>query len=88
MPYKADDIKARFPNKPITCMNGELNYDSINALCMQVYNNAGAITTGLGGGRHGHINLVMDPALYTTLSATVYLAPTLPNHTPPGTLTA
>eukprot|EP00957_Ditylum_brightwellii_P048443 3675989-Ditylum_brightwellii.AAC.1 len=30
----------------------------------------------------------MDPALYTTLSATVYLTPTVPNHTPPGTLTA
>eukprot|EP00957_Ditylum_brightwellii_P026074 1971589-Ditylum_brightwellii.AAC.1 len=30
----------------------------------------------------------MDPALYTTLSATVYLAPTVPNRTPPGTLTA
>eukprot|EP00957_Ditylum_brightwellii_P091719 6983754-Ditylum_brightwellii.AAC.1 len=30
----------------------------------------------------------MDPALYTTLSSTVYLAPTLPNRTPPGTLTA
>eukprot|EP00957_Ditylum_brightwellii_P115498 8810010-Ditylum_brightwellii.AAC.1 len=30
----------------------------------------------------------MDPALYTTLSATMYLAPTLPNRTPPRTLTA
>eukprot|EP00957_Ditylum_brightwellii_P089118 6786289-Ditylum_brightwellii.AAC.1 len=29
----------------------------------------------------------MDPALYTTLSATVYLTPTSPNCTPPGTLT-
>eukprot|EP00957_Ditylum_brightwellii_P007393 559876-Ditylum_brightwellii.AAC.1 len=30
----------------------------------------------------------MDPALYTTLSATVYLALTPPNCTPPGTLAA
>eukprot|EP00957_Ditylum_brightwellii_P054274 4111303-Ditylum_brightwellii.AAC.1 len=54
---------------------------------MQLYSNAGASLTGLGGRQHGHISLVMDPALYTVLSATVYLAPTLPNCTPPGTLT-
>eukprot|EP00957_Ditylum_brightwellii_P078525 5970737-Ditylum_brightwellii.AAC.1 len=69
-------------------MDGEPNYDSINALCMQLHGNAGAILTGLGGGRHSHIGLVMDPALYTILSAAVYLAPALPNRTPPGTLTA
>eukprot|EP00957_Ditylum_brightwellii_P155405 11829925-Ditylum_brightwellii.AAC.1 len=88
MPYKADDMKARFPNKSMTRFDGEPNYDSINTLCLQLYCNTGAIPTGLGGGQHGHINLVMDPTLYTTLSATVYLAPTAPNHTPPGTFTA
>ena len=88
MPYKADDMTARFPNKTITRMDGEPNYDSINALCMQLYGNAGAIPTGLGGGGHGHIGLVMDPALYTTLSATGYVSPTAPNRTPPGNLTA
>eukprot|EP00957_Ditylum_brightwellii_P079627 6055028-Ditylum_brightwellii.AAC.1 len=49
---------------------------------MQLYGNAGAIPTGRGGGQYGHIGLVMDPALNTTLSATVYLALTLPNHKP------
>eukprot|EP00957_Ditylum_brightwellii_P117420 8955901-Ditylum_brightwellii.AAC.1 len=69
MPYKADDMKVRFPNKSITQLDGEPNYDSINALCMQLYSNAGTIPTGLSGERYGHIGLVMDPALYTTLSA-------------------
>eukprot|EP00957_Ditylum_brightwellii_P032163 2438736-Ditylum_brightwellii.AAC.1 len=55
---------------------------------MQLYSNAGAIPTILGGRQHGHIGLVMVPVLYTTLLATVYLAPTSPNRTPPGTLTA
>eukprot|EP00957_Ditylum_brightwellii_P095778 7297290-Ditylum_brightwellii.AAC.1 len=63
-------MTARFPNKTITQMDREPNYDSINTLCMQLYVNAGAIPTGLGGGGHGHIGLMMDPALYTTLSAT------------------
>eukprot|EP00957_Ditylum_brightwellii_P133274 10162302-Ditylum_brightwellii.AAC.1 len=54
MPYKADDMKARFPNKSTTCFDGKPNYHSINAFCMQLYSNAGAIPTGLGGGRHGH----------------------------------
>eukprot|EP00957_Ditylum_brightwellii_P047853 3634496-Ditylum_brightwellii.AAC.1 len=87
MPYKANDMKARFPNKTITQMDGEPNYDSINALCMQLYGNAGAIPTGLGGGRHNQIGLVMDPALYATLLAMPYQAPNLPNCTPPGGLT-
>eukprot|EP00957_Ditylum_brightwellii_P028471 2149980-Ditylum_brightwellii.AAC.1 len=69
-------------------MDGEPNYDSINALCIQLYGNAGAIPTGLGVGGHGHIGLVMDPALYATLSATQYIAPIMPTRTPPGTLTA
>eukprot|EP00957_Ditylum_brightwellii_P178510 13598145-Ditylum_brightwellii.AAC.1 len=80
-------MKARFPNKTITRMDGKPNYDSINVLYMQLYGNAVAILTGLGGGQHGHIGLVMDPALYTTLSAMEYQAPNLPNRTPPGTLT-
>eukprot|EP00957_Ditylum_brightwellii_P048157 3655309-Ditylum_brightwellii.AAC.1 len=62
MPYKADDMNARFINKSITRMDGEPNYDSINSLCMQLYGNAGVIPKGVGGGRHGHIGLVMDPA--------------------------
>eukprot|EP00957_Ditylum_brightwellii_P081455 6196203-Ditylum_brightwellii.AAC.1 len=81
-------MKARFPNKTITRMDEEPNYDSTKTLCMQLYGNAGAIPTGLGGGRHGHIGLVMDPALYTTLLATLYQAPNLPNRTLPGNLTA
>eukprot|EP00957_Ditylum_brightwellii_P116078 8855035-Ditylum_brightwellii.AAC.1 len=81
-------MTARFPNKTITRMDGELNYDSINALCVQLYGNAGAILTGLGGGQHGHTGLVMDPALYATLLAMLYQAPNLPNRTPPGRLKA
>eukprot|EP00957_Ditylum_brightwellii_P208266 15356544-Ditylum_brightwellii.AAC.1 len=84
MPYRADDMTVRFPNKTITHMDGEPNYDSINAVCMQLYGNAGTIPTGVGGGQHDHISLVMDPALYATLLATPYQAPNLPNHTPPG----
>eukprot|EP00957_Ditylum_brightwellii_P044009 3340070-Ditylum_brightwellii.AAC.1 len=86
MPHKADDIKARFPSKTITSMDGELNYDSINALYMQFYGNAGTIMTGLGGGQHGHIGLVMDPAYNATLLVTLYQDLNLPNHTSTGIL--
>ena len=50
MPYKADDMKVMLPNKSITRLEWEPNYDSINALCMQLYGNAGTIPTGLGDG--------------------------------------
>eukprot|EP00957_Ditylum_brightwellii_P167043 12716890-Ditylum_brightwellii.AAC.1 len=44
----------------------------------QLYENAAAIPLSLGGGAHGHIGLVMEPTLYSSLSATAYNAPSAP----------
>eukprot|EP00957_Ditylum_brightwellii_P068158 5173898-Ditylum_brightwellii.AAC.1 len=45
---------------------------------MELYANAIAVPTMLRSGAHGHISLVMDKTLYTTLPTTVYAAPAQP----------
>eukprot|EP00957_Ditylum_brightwellii_P119148 9088555-Ditylum_brightwellii.AAC.1 len=47
---------------------------------LQLYENAAVIPTSLGGGAHGHIGLVMEPILYSTLLAMAYTAPTAPTR--------
>eukprot|EP00957_Ditylum_brightwellii_P084543 6428619-Ditylum_brightwellii.AAC.1 len=47
----------------------------------QLYKNAATIPSSLGGRAHGHIRLVMEPTLYSSLSATTYNAPSAPTRT-------
>eukprot|EP00957_Ditylum_brightwellii_P196195 14949163-Ditylum_brightwellii.AAC.1 len=47
----------------------------------QLYKNAATIPSSLGGGEHGHIRLMMEPTLYSSLSAMAYNAPSAPTRT-------
>eukprot|EP00957_Ditylum_brightwellii_P152094 11580381-Ditylum_brightwellii.AAC.1 len=47
----------------------------------QLYKNAATIPSSVGRGAHGHIGLVMEPALYSSLFATAYNAPNAPTRT-------
>ena len=46
----------------------------------QLYKNAATIPSSLGGGAHGHIGLVMELTLYSSVSATAYNAPGAPSR--------
>eukprot|EP00957_Ditylum_brightwellii_P089163 6790016-Ditylum_brightwellii.AAC.1 len=55
----------------------------------QLYKNAATIPSSLGGGGHGHIGIVMEPTLSSSLSATAYNAPSAPTRTTlPGNTTS
>eukprot|EP00957_Ditylum_brightwellii_P167721 12768437-Ditylum_brightwellii.AAC.1 len=47
----------------------------------QLYKNAATIPSSLGGGVHGHIRLMIEPTLNSSLSATEYNAPSAPTRT-------
>jgi hypothetical protein len=47
-----------------------------------VYKEAARVPSTLGGGACGHLGLIMDPALYTSVSATPWVTPVLPVLTP------
>eukprot|EP00957_Ditylum_brightwellii_P047353 3597608-Ditylum_brightwellii.AAC.1 len=55
-------------------VEGEPDYAAINAIMQQLYENAATTPSSLGGGAYGHIGLVMEPTLYSSLSANAYNA--------------
>eukprot|EP00957_Ditylum_brightwellii_P148857 11332350-Ditylum_brightwellii.AAC.1 len=70
MHYTPHKIKAKFPHPTLQWVEGEPDYATINTIMQQSYENAATIPSSLGGGAHGHIRLVMEPTLYSSLSAT------------------
>jgi uncharacterized protein (DUF433 family) len=83
MGLSVDDIVAKFPNKTIPTIAEEPDYATINNMVEIVYGNAASLPTSLGGGSHGHISLLMTPALYDTLApGTAYDAPADPGPVP------
>eukprot|EP00957_Ditylum_brightwellii_P188638 14360929-Ditylum_brightwellii.AAC.1 len=79
--YTPDKIKAKFPHPTLQQIEGEPDYAAINIIMQQLYENAATIPSSLGGGAHGHIGLVIEPMLYSSLSATSYNAPSAPTRT-------
>jgi len=59
------------PHDPLTKIIGKPTYLSIKLLKEQLYANAFAIPTSLGGGAHGHIVLVLGETAFNALAGTV-----------------
>eukprot|EP00957_Ditylum_brightwellii_P046004 3490032-Ditylum_brightwellii.AAC.1 len=78
--YTPDKIKAKFPHQTLQQVEGEPEYSAINTIMQQLYENAVTIPSSLGGGVHGHIRLVMEPTLYSSLSAMAYNALSAPTR--------
>ena len=77
-----DDILAKFPTSKLPRINGEPNYDSITNMKSELFANAAVIPTSLGGAQLGHLGLIMQPALYQTLSDTAFIIPSDPGPLP------
>eukprot|EP00957_Ditylum_brightwellii_P048465 3677613-Ditylum_brightwellii.AAC.1 len=77
----SDKIKAKFLHPMLQWVEGEPDYAAINAIMQQLYENTVTIPSSLGGGAHGHIGLVMEPTLYSSLSTTAYNGPSAPTRT-------
>ena len=77
-----EDIMAKFPTRHVNPIRGEPTYDAITTLKGELFANAAVIPTTLGGGQHGHIGLVMNDQLYTTLSTTAFVIPADPGPLP------
>ena len=48
---------------PLSPINGEPMNEGMNAMMQALYANAAIVQTTLNGGRHGHIRMIMKPAL-------------------------
>ena len=76
MSLSVDDIVGKFPHKNLPAIQGEPTYATINDVMQIMYANAAAVPTTLGGGKHGHIGLIMKDSLYATLSTDAFIVPT------------
>jgi hypothetical protein len=59
---------AAYPHDPLTVIAGRPTYKTLQVLKHQLFANAGTIESMQGGGAHGHLALLLDPAIYLTLS--------------------
>ena len=82
MSLSVDDIVGKFPHKKLPVIQGEPTYATINDVMQIMYANAAAVPTSLGGGKHGHIGLVMKDSLYATISPDAFIVPEPPGPFP------
>ena len=82
------EIRKAFTHASPTKVIGEPTYHSIKTLHDHLKDNASCIASTLGGGAHGHLGLVLDPAFYQQLTAHPFPIPVNPGPhavVPPGT---
>jgi hypothetical protein len=82
MTLTVDDIIVKFPTKRLPIIDGEPDYASISKMVQLLYSNAATLATTLGGGRNGHIGIIMPAELYATLSNVPYHGPPDPGPVP------
>eukprot|EP00957_Ditylum_brightwellii_P175693 13377545-Ditylum_brightwellii.AAC.1 len=63
-----EEITKNFPQQSIPPIVGKLTYTSIRAVHHLLQENTTSVPTTLGGGHHGHLALVTNPARYLTIS--------------------
>ena len=64
MMCKPEDICSKFPFKKITKCEGVIDYKIIREIHRKIQSNASTIQSEFGGGQHGFLGMVMQPATY------------------------
>ena len=65
---KADFKNTYFQHPSLTPVRGEPTYEALLKLHQELKANANAVPTTLGGGRHGHLGLVVKPTTYARIA--------------------
>ena len=66
-PKKIDEVVAKFVIKTLPTISGETEYEYLNEMIQALYANAATVPTTLSGGKHDHVELIINETLYTTL---------------------
>ena len=72
------NITAEFTHAKLDSIKGEPNYESLKKLREQLGENAARIPTTYGGGKYGHLGLIIKPNVYLTLAGTPFKIPNDP----------
>ena len=71
-------VDTYFEYKTLTKIHGEPTFEAIKKIKDELKANAMAVNSELGGGRHGHLGLVLTPEEYLRISAVAYVKPEHP----------
>ena len=70
--------ETHFLHAELTKIIGQPTYSSLHALFIQLKANAMSVHSNLGGGRHGHLGLLLVTQAYRLLSSIPYVRPPYP----------
>jgi hypothetical protein len=85
------DVMASFPHPVLLTVEGEPDYQTINATIKFLQENSRAIDTHLGGGTLGHLGLIISDASYSMISPPtaeepiLWVTPNAPGRAPATT---
>jgi hypothetical protein len=77
-----DELIAGFPHNSLPKVTGEPTFQDLKIICRCVNTNAMSALSYEGGGRHGHLGLIMTNDEYFALVTDVFTAPENPRATP------
>ena len=77
-----DKIVDGFPFPTISPIIGAPNYETIDGVNLKLNSNDVSVQSNLRCGTLGLIHLTVSPSVYTTLSATAFMAPVNPGAEP------
>jgi hypothetical protein len=60
-----------FQHKVLTKVHGQPTYETLQTLATELKANAGSVPSTIGGGKYGHLGLLLSAARYATLAHTV-----------------
>ena len=70
-------VNTHFEYKTLTKIHGEPTFDAIKKIKDELKANAMVVNSELGGGRHGHLGLVLNAEEYRRITNTPYRRPHL-----------
>jgi hypothetical protein len=77
-----DEITRAFPFQTSPKVNGQPTYETITTIHSKLKVNATTIPTPLGGGRHGHLGLILPNTTYKEITNAVFECPANPGIHP------
>jgi hypothetical protein len=77
-----DELIPGFPHSSLPKVTGETTFEDLNVIRRLLYTNAMGVASYVGGGRHGHLGIIMTNKEYFAIAADVFPTPDTPGASP------
>jgi hypothetical protein len=77
-----DELIAGFPHSSLPMVAGEPTFEDLKVIRRLLNTNAMSVSSYVGGGRHGHLGIIMMNEEYSAIAAVVFPVPDNPGASP------